>query len=254
MAEAQANYGGKIIIASRKLSAHGTTSGLKFAFETTHDYSKSRDNNSTSTKSGTLNAPGSLETTLSIDMVSNDSATLKMQQDAIDSGEVMEYWRIFTGIQGSTPGNVKATYMQGTVTSYEESADADDFATATIEVAVNGKPIDGEVTYDVTAAGAQYAFTDLNPYKAVTGISITSTQSTVVVGQQLTVTAQIQPTDAVNKNIVWTTTDDTILSPILGAPAGSKYFTAKKAGTVTVTAQSEDGGQKASKVITVTAS
>ena len=161
MAEAQANYGGKIIIASRKLSAQGTDAGLKFAFETTHDYTKSRDNNSTATKSGTLNAPGSLETTLSIDMVSNDSATLKMQQDAIDSGEVMEYWRIFTGIKGSTTGKVKATYMQGTVTSYEENADADDFATATVEIAVNGKPVDGEVTFDATATDAQYAFTGL---------------------------------------------------------------------------------------------
>lgn len=161
MAETQANYGGKIIIASRKLSAQGKDAGLKFAFETTHDYSKSRDNNSTATKSGTLNAPGSLETTLSIDMVSNDSATLKMQQDAIDSGEVMEYWRIFTGIKGTGLGKVKATYMQGTVTSYEENADADEFATATVEIAVNGKPVDGDVTFDATATDAQYAFTGL---------------------------------------------------------------------------------------------
>lgn len=166
MATTQATYGGKIIIASRKLSAQGTTAGLKFAFETTHDFSKSRDNNSTATKSGTLNAPSSLQTTLSIDMVSNDSATLKMQEDAIDSGEVMEYWRIFTGEQGSTAGKVKATYMQGTVTSYEENADADDFATATVEVAVNGVPVDGEVTYDAAAEEAQYAFTGLEAVTA----------------------------------------------------------------------------------------
>lgn len=166
MAEAQANYGGKIIIASRKLSAQGTEAGLKFAFETTHDYSKKRDNKSTSTKSGPLNAPGSLETTLKIEMVSNDSATLKMQQDAIDSGEVMEYWRIFTGIQGSTTGKVKATYMQGSVKTYEESADSDDFATASIEIAVNGKPVDGEVTFDATATNAQYAFTGLEKVTA----------------------------------------------------------------------------------------
>lgn len=166
MAETQANYGGKIIIASRKLSEKAKNAGLKFAFETTHDYSKSRDNNSTATKSGTLNAPGSLETTLSIDMVSNDSSTLKMQQDAIDSGEVMEYWRIFTGISGSL-GKVKATYMQGTVTSYEESADADDFATATVEIAINGKPVDGEVTFDAKATDAQYAFAGLEKGSAL---------------------------------------------------------------------------------------
>lgn len=161
MADApQANYGGKIIIASRKLSAQGTDEGIKFSYETKHDYQKSRDNNSTATKSGTLNAPGTLKTTLKVDMVANNSATLKVQQDAMDSGEVMEYWRIFTGIT-TTTGKVKATYMQGTVTSYEENADADNFATASIEVAVNGKPVDGEVTFDGSQTDAQYAFTDL---------------------------------------------------------------------------------------------
>lgn len=162
MADAtQANYGGKIIIASRKLSAQGTTAGIKFSYETTHDYQKSRDNNSTATKSGTLNAPGSLETTLKVDMVANNSATLKLQEDAMDSGEVMEYWRIFTGIQGADSTKVKATYMQGTVTSYEENADADNFATASIEIAVNGVPVDGEVTFDSSQTDAQYAFTGL---------------------------------------------------------------------------------------------
>ena len=162
MAEtATTNYGGKIIIASRELSKQGTDAGIKFSYETTHDYQKSRDNNSTATKSGTVNAPGSLETTLKVDMVANDSATLKAQENAMDSGEVMEYWRIFTGLPGSTSGKVKATYMQGTVTSYEENADADNFATASIEIAVNGVPVDGEVTFDSSATDAQYAFTGL---------------------------------------------------------------------------------------------
>lgn len=158
---ATTNYGGKIIIASRELSEQGTAAGIKFSYETTHDYQKSRDNNSTATKSGTVNAPGSLETTLKVDMVANDSATLKAQENAMDSGEVMEYWRIFTGIKGADGTKVKATYMQGTVTSYEENADADNFATASIEIAVNGVPVDGEVTFDSSATDAQYAFTGL---------------------------------------------------------------------------------------------
>lgn len=154
--------GKKIIIASRPLAKQGTDSAISFSYETTHNYKKSRDSKSTATKSGTLNAQGALETTLKVEMVTSDAAGLKAQENAMDSGEKMEYWRIFVSEKGSADGKVKATYMQGTLTSFEEDADADSFSTATVEVAIDGTPVDGEVTFDSSATDAQYAFTDLN--------------------------------------------------------------------------------------------
>lgn len=162
MAEtAKTVYGGKVIIASRPLAKQGTDAGLKFAFETTHNYKKSRDSKATATKSGTVNAQGTLETTLKVEMVANDGDVIKMQEAAMNSGEKMEYWRIFTGVQGSAQGTVKATYMQGTVTSFEEDADADAFSTASVEVAVDGIPVDGEVTFDASTTDSQYGFTGI---------------------------------------------------------------------------------------------
>lgn len=155
-------FGGKTLVASRQLSKITTEAAKRFSFETTHNFKQSRDSKSTATKSGSVNASGSLETTLSIELLSNSGDALQIQKAAMASGETMEYWRIFGDQVGSAADTVKAQYMRGKVTSYEEDADADGFVTAKMEVAVDGKPQDGEVAYSEDVDG-QYVFTDLKP-------------------------------------------------------------------------------------------
>jgi len=246
------DYGGKVIIASRKQSDATTATGMKFSYETTHELKASRDQNDTATKDGTIFSAGNDTYDLSFEMISSDADVLKAQKDALKNNDLMEYWRIFLDRRDEN-GNVAMEYMQGHVSSFDESADADDFMSAKVEVTINGKPQDGYGTFSALGNGNQYQFTDLNPNKSVTGVTITSTATTVKVGSQLTLSATVQPDNASNKNLVWTSSDPTVLDFVIGAVAGSKYAVGKKAGTATVTVTTEDGGKKATQIITVTA-
>ena len=83
----------------------------------------------------------------------------------------------------------------------------------------------------------------------VTGVSITSTFTELVVGQSMTMTAEVTPANATNKNVTWSIT------------SGSEYASINYAGTVTgiaagditVQVETEDGEFTATKTITIKA-
>ena len=79
----------------------------------------------------------------------------------------------------------------------------------------------------------------------VTGISLDKKTAEMVEGDELQLTATITPENASNKNIIWSSSDSAI------ATVADGKVTAVKAGTVTVTATSEDGGKTASCNITI---
>lgn len=159
------DYGGKVIIASRKKSDEAALEGVKFSYETTHELKASRDQNDTATKDGTIFSAGNDTYDLSFEMISSDVAVLKAQKDALKNNDLMEYWRIFLD-RPTTDGKFEMEYMQGHVSSFDESADADDFMTAKVEVTVDGKPQDGTGSFTVTAGGNQYDFRDLSKVAA----------------------------------------------------------------------------------------
>ena len=75
---------------------------------------------------------------------------------------------------------------------------------------------------------------------AVTGISLQTTSVDLVVGETSTLVATVNPTDASDKSITWSSSDTTIATV-----SSSGVVTAKGIGTATITATTVDGGKTA---------
>ena len=81
---------------------------------------------------------------------------------------------------------------------------------------------------------------------AVTDITLNNSALTLYVGNTAQLTATVNPTNATNQGIIWTS-DDTSVATV----NENGLVTAKKVGTATITATSSDGGKTADCLITV---
>lgn len=102
--------------------------------------------------------------------------------------------------------------------------------TAKITASAGGKSATATVTVNATS---------------VTGIQLDGCISTIEAGDSFKLTARITPTTAKNKTITWSSSNSTIAS------VSSGTVSAKKAGTVTITATSNNG-KKATCTVVVT--
>jgi hypothetical protein len=102
--------------------------------------------------------------------------------------------------------------------------------------------------YDVINPGS-FNLIITNATVAVTGVSLNpSADTSLASGQTLQISAVINPADASNKNVTWTSSDSTI-----AAVDGTGKVTAKGIGTATITVTTQDGSNKtASLKVTVT--
>lgn len=170
MAELPAtDFGGKVVIAARLLNDASKSAGQKFAFETTHEYHKTRDSNDTATKDGVIYSYGDVATELTVEMISSDIALKDMMEGAIDNNSIVEFWRIFTNRPGKTSGSYVMEYMRGRINDFDENADADDFVTLSLDVNIDGKPQKGEGAFTITDNGTGYEFRDLSVVPAPAG-------------------------------------------------------------------------------------
>lgn len=156
------DFGGKVVIAARLLDDASKSAGQKFAFETTHEYHKTRDSNDTATKDGVIYSYGDVATELTVEMISSDIALKDMMESAIDNNSIIEFWRIFTNRPGKTSGSYVMEYMRGRLNDFDENADAADFVTLSLDVNVDGKPQKGEGAFAITDNGTGYEFRDLS--------------------------------------------------------------------------------------------
>ena len=79
----------------------------------------------------------------------------------------------------------------------------------------------------------------------VTGVSLNKTSLDMVEGDVIVLTATISPENATNKNVIWSSDDQSV------ATVEDGKVTAIKSGTAVVTVKTEDGGMTASCSITV---
>ena len=80
---------------------------------------------------------------------------------------------------------------------------------------------------------------------AVTGVSLNASSGELTVNGQTTLTATVEPSNATNKTVTWTSSAPTVASVVNGV------VTALKSGTATITAKTEDGGFTATYSLTV---
>lgn len=81
----------------------------------------------------------------------------------------------------------------------------------------------------------------------VTGVTVAPTTGSVTVGEQLTLTATVAPSDATNKAVTWSSSDDTIATVTDGVVTGVA------AGDATITVTTVDGSFTATCAVTVSA-
>ena len=82
---------------------------------------------------------------------------------------------------------------------------------------------------------------------AVTGVTLDKGTLELQAGESTTLTATVNPTDASNKNVSWSSS-----APGVAAVSASGEVTAVSAGTATITARTEDGDHEATCAVTVT--
>ena len=104
----------------------------------------------------------------------------------------------------------------------------------------------GSGVYDYPNSSSGVFIRVKEKYIPVTNVSLSKTSAQLKVGEELTLTATISPSDATNKNITWYSSDNSIASVSDGT------VRTYKAGDVTITAITEDGGKTATCQITVT--
>ena len=129
----------------------------------------------------------------------------------------------------SSDNNVVSVDATGKIT-----ANAKGSATITVTTADGGKTATCTVTVTEPAAPV-----------AVTGVTLNKNNTTIYTGRTETLTATIQPADATNKAITWTS-DNTGVATI-----NNGVVTGVSVGTATITVKTADGGFTATCTVTV---
>lgn len=105
--------------------------------------------------------------------------------------------------------------------------------------------------YSANGTGGTAVYVDFSvtnrPVTYVTGITLNQSSLSLKVGQTATITASVQPGNATNKNVTWTSSNAGVVSVSNGT------VKAVSAGSATITAKAADGsGKTASCKVTVT--
>ena len=141
---------------------HQVTAG-RMAFQTSHEKTMSRDSEATITKDGNINSLSDLvvEYSLTTLMARNDEVREKIYE-AFLNGELIELWDIDKTEPTVAGGDqFAATYFQGYLTEWSESAGAEDSVEISMSVAINGTGVRGNATLTQDQATVvQYEFAD----------------------------------------------------------------------------------------------
>ena len=83
------------------------------------------------------------------------------------------------------------------------------------------------------------------PYTAVTGVTLSPTEASLIVGETTTLTPTVAPATATDMTVTWTTSDASVATVTDGV------VTAVAAGTATITVTTTDGSKTATCAVTV---
>lgn len=144
---AEAVKGKNRIVLFRVLSAQATDDAGRLVFQTEHEFTSSRDSESTATKDGNINALSeeAIEASISSVLAQEDKTRDKIKA-AYKKGELVEIWDINKTAKVTTGENVgkyPCTYYQGYITEWGESAPVDGAVELSLSLVINGSGVDG---------------------------------------------------------------------------------------------------------------
>ena len=121
-----------------------------------------------------------------------------------------------------------------------------DEAVATVKDGVVTAKAAGKATITVTTVGGKKATcTVYVNYILTTGVTLSKTKATLFVGETLTLTATVAPSNATNKSVTWSSSNNTV------ATVADGVVTAKADGTATITVTTDDGKNTATCTVSV---
>lgn len=161
----EAVQGKQIVYLFRPLSEEKTAAASLMAFATEGERTKSKDADSTATKSGSIRTPGVAETEISCTaIVYKGDKLAKRLEKAMNEDELVECWEVNLAEEGTVgnAGKFAATYFQGYITEFSLTSSAEDMAEYSITYGVNGNGAEGyaSVTSEQQEM-ATYAFKDV---------------------------------------------------------------------------------------------
>ncbi len=152
-----------VVLLYRNLAKQAEEDAKIVTYQTEHTFGMSRNTDSTETKDGTAQSVGAIEYDFSSTaLYERGSETLKMLYDAFMKNEEVEVW-VIDKLDPQTGDTNKfgAKYAHAFISSYEETASAEDNVEVSIEYAVQMVHQDGYATLSTDQQNAvQYAFTD----------------------------------------------------------------------------------------------
>jgi len=147
-------------------------------------------------------------------------------------------------------GTLTSTITPADATNQKVSWTTSDATKATVANGVVTAVATGSATITVTTDDGGFTATcavTVSPTTAVTGVTLNKTAATLKVGDTETLTATVEPADATNKAISWSSSDNAV------ATVNNGVVSAVGAGTATITVTTTDGGKTAACAVTVQA-
>lgn len=139
-----------------------------------------------------------------------------------------------------------ATVSPGNATVKDVSWSSSDESVATVEDGVVTAVGEGSATITVmTEEGGFSATCSVSVKYPVTGVSLDVTSAELEVGEKLTLNATVLPGNATNKNVIWSSSDDSI------AKVQDGVVLPFDEGTITITVMTEEGEMTASCLLTI---
>ena len=167
--------------------------------------------------------------------VSVTGVTLDQTELSLVKGDSAELTAVIAP-EDATNRNLTWESSDSTVASVDETGKVTALAAGTAVIKVT------------TEDGNKNASCTVKVIIPVTGVTVSKTANTVTEGDSFTLTANVVPTDATNKNVIWSSSDTAVAEVDQNG-----VVTAKKAGLATITVTTEDGAKTAYCRLTVNA-
>ena len=162
----EAISGKRIVYLFRVLEQAASKTGATIAYTTENSRTKSKDADSTATKSGSIRTPGVSEVELSATCyMSKDDTLVDELEKAMDEDKIIEIWEAYLDRPiASQTNKFEGKYYQGYLTEIELSSSSDDFAEYSLSFGVNGggvpAPASGITVTEEQQKEADYVFSD----------------------------------------------------------------------------------------------
>lgn len=139
--------GKKKVLMFRLLSERATKAASRLMFQINHTIKEEPKTESVATKDGNQPSSGGLETTVELEVLQSDSATMDMLHYATVEGLEIEVWEVdFDKPHDTETKKYKSRYGTGLLTGWESAAETEGNASAKPAIIISGKLVDGYAT------------------------------------------------------------------------------------------------------------